>query len=138
MIPLNNYQKQIRYFWLYALKLEKGKYYVGLSSRKLGVRLREHGGSLGAAWTKKFRPIEVIEVQDLGRLPRFVAEKFEHELFEDYVRNYNLRNVRGGKVTTTKPIFKIWKYYIPVSALEGIVVTIGALLCLIYLFHHSN
>ena len=46
--------------YIYILKLEKDKYYVGKSS-KLYKRLDDHFNLYGSSWTKKYKPIKVIK-----------------------------------------------------------------------------
>ena len=50
--------------YVYQLKLQKGKYYVG-STTSPKHRLEQHirGGKLGAAWTSKYKPVKVIHCQ---------------------------------------------------------------------------
>lgn len=132
MMFLSRDQKSIRNFWLYALRLEAGKYYVGLSSRKPEARIREHGGRLGAAWTRKYKPLEVIELRPIGRMSRNRAEKLEHEMFKEYAHKFGARNVRGGQITTTQPIFRIGDLYLPLSILEALFLGILALALIAY------
>ena len=46
--------------YIYILKLEKGKYYIG-KSNKLNKRLTDHFTLYGSGWTKKYKPVKVIE-----------------------------------------------------------------------------
>lgn len=133
MIPLSPYQKRIRHFWLYVLQLEAGKYYVGITARSPEKRIRQHGGRNGARWTMKYKPVAVLELHDLGRLPNFQAEAIEHQVFEDCSQRYGLRNVRGGRLVTTQPAFKVGALYFTWAMVEGLVIAIIALLCIIFL-----
>ena len=42
---------------IYGLKLERGKYYVGMTQKKFD-RIDAHRKGAGAAWTKKYPPID--------------------------------------------------------------------------------
>ena len=48
--------------YIYALKLEKGKYYIGKTSNPQ-FRLQSHFNSNGSYWTKKYKPVKVIEIK---------------------------------------------------------------------------
>ena len=57
---------------LYVLKLEDNCYYVGITSNTPEYRFKQHQAKfMGAAWTKKHRPIEIIETTELG----FITKK---------------------------------------------------------------
>ena len=47
----------------YALRLEGGRFYIGQST-KLKRRLTEHFKGYGAAFTRKFPPIEVVCIRE--------------------------------------------------------------------------
>ena len=47
--------------YIYAIKLEKGKYYIGKTSNP-HFRLQSHFDSNGSSWTKKYEPLKVIEI----------------------------------------------------------------------------
>ena len=46
---------------IYVLRLERGKYYVGLTRRNV-ERIWQHIDGKGAAWTKKYPPKEGKEI----------------------------------------------------------------------------
>ena len=49
-------------YWLYVLKLEQEKYYIGITTRNVEIRAQEHRkGFLGARWTKKYKPIKIMD-----------------------------------------------------------------------------
>lgn len=75
---------------IYALKLQKGKYYIGYTERTIIERFHEHLSGKGSSWTKKYHPIEIIECID--------AQSKEHEknMTLLYMRKYGWENVRGG------------------------------------------
>jgi predicted GIY-YIG superfamily endonuclease len=45
--------------YIYVIKLEKGKYYIGKTSNPQ-FRLQSHFDSNGSSWTKKYKPLKVI------------------------------------------------------------------------------
>ncbi len=75
---------------LYILLLEQGKFYVGYTNRPNGARFLEHFSGNGAGWTKRYKPIEVIEFRE-------GTEADEDELTLEMMRKYGWYNVRGGR-----------------------------------------
>ena len=47
--------------FIYVLKLEGGKYYVGKTNNP-NIRVNNHFNSNGSVWTKKYKPLSVLEV----------------------------------------------------------------------------
>ena len=58
-------------FNLYVLKLVKNKYYVGITCKNVHVRVSQHKNGKGAAWTKLYKPVNVIESFLVMLLARF-------------------------------------------------------------------
>lgn len=77
---------------VYVLALESGKYYVGYSSN-IEKRLRDHFNHAGSEWTKKYKPIKVIQ-REYGK-----DKAHETQITLDYMREYGWKNVRGGPYT---------------------------------------
>ena len=46
--------------FIYAIKLEKGKYYIGKTNNP-HFRLNTHFNLNGSAWTQKYKPLKAIE-----------------------------------------------------------------------------
>lgn len=74
---------------LYVLQLEDGKYYVG-KSNNVPNRYKQHKDGLGSAWTKKYRPVKILEVRSLK------DEHDENNTTKDYMKRFGIENVRGG------------------------------------------
>jgi predicted GIY-YIG superfamily endonuclease len=92
-----------RSFWLYALKLADGKYYVG-STRRYNPydRIMQHvEGADSAKWTKLHPPIEVVEIRNIERTSEARIEALEWNLTYEYMKIYGANNVRGGGVNGT-------------------------------------
>jgi len=72
----------------YVLELVEGKYYVGFSD-DMRRRITEHFSGEGAKWTKRYRPINVVEIIDNGYFPdeKYYTLKYMHK--------YGINNVRG-------------------------------------------
>jgi putative endonuclease len=77
------------YNLVYVLECENNCYYIGVSSN-LNARLAQHFEGEGAAFTRKNKPIKLIEVHIGG-------EAKENEITEKYIEKYTLRKVSGGK-----------------------------------------
>ena len=74
---------------IYTLELEHGKYYVG-KSLNLKHRVLEHLTETGAAWTKKYNPIKII-----NSVPEITLfDEQNHTLLA--MKKYGIDNVRGG------------------------------------------
>jgi hypothetical protein len=75
--------------FIYILKLEQDKYYVGKTTNP-DRRLLEHNNSQGASWTKLYKPIEVLKL--IPNCNNFDEDKYTLE----YMNLYGMDNVRGG------------------------------------------
>jgi len=75
--------------YIYALKLEEGKYYVGRSYDP-DERYMQHKRGEGAAWTKKYRPIKLLDTKVV------TGEHDETNFTKDLMKKYGIDNVRGG------------------------------------------
>lgn len=84
-------------WWLYVLKLENDKWYVGITSKTPEERFAEHiAGKRAAYWTMANRPIEIELVEDLGVVSKQHAEKYENKITRALMKERGLNNVRGG------------------------------------------
>jgi cellular nucleic acid-binding protein len=79
----------IKPVFIYVLRLLGDKYYIGKTVTPT-VRIDNHFNGKGSVWTKKYKPVEVIELSP-------ETNKF-HEEFKtiDYMDKYGIDNVRGG------------------------------------------
>ena len=92
-----------RKWWLYVLKLENGKWYVGITSKHPEERFQEHRlGKMAAYWTMLHKPIEIEFVEELGVVSRRHAEKYENKITRQLMRERGLNNVRGGDLRDAK------------------------------------
>jgi predicted GIY-YIG superfamily endonuclease len=125
----------VRRFWLYAIALEHNKYYVGITAHKDPyVRLRQHGGPFGARWTlahKPLKPLQVLRLEKLGAMTLQEAEAHEQAAFEEFRKQYGLRNVRGGRVTSSYAVFRIGSFYFNSAMLESFGVVLLLIACVL-------
>jgi predicted GIY-YIG superfamily endonuclease len=80
---------------IYVLKLQGNKYYVGKSNDVNG-RYQQHMGGQGSAWTKKYKPISLVESRN------GVSPFEEDKVVKEYMAKYGINNVRGGAYVTEK------------------------------------
>ena len=87
-----------KHYDLYILKLEQDKYYVGITAmRDPYKRIEQHQrGYFSSQWTKKYRPIQTLEVRDLGEVTQVEAEHTETLVTQEYMNRFGHNNVRGG------------------------------------------
>lgn len=74
---------------IYILLLEKDKIYVG-RTMNLKKRYNQHLNGNGSFWTKKYKPIEILDTY-------VCSNPFEEDMFvKMYMSEYGIENVRGG------------------------------------------
>ena len=81
--------------FIYVLKLEQGKYYIG-KTNKPQFRLNNHFNSNGSEWTKKYKPIKVLDIKK--NCDNYDEDKYTRK----YMDKYGINNVRGGSFVTIK------------------------------------
>lgn len=92
-----------KHWHLYVLKLEQGKYYVGITSKTPEHRFKQHKKKiLGANWTRKYSPIKIHYTKDLGICTEQQAQTYEGRVTRKYMEEYGDNNVRGGDLTDTE------------------------------------
>jgi predicted GIY-YIG superfamily endonuclease len=77
---------------LYILQCESGKYYVGKTS-DIMRRFEEHKSGKGSAWTKKYKPVRLMECKPIA------TPHDENNITKDLMKKYGIENVRGGIYT---------------------------------------
>lgn len=80
---------------IYILELANKKYYVGKTSEP-EFRLDQHFNSDGSAWTKKYKPIKVLEL--IPGCDNFDEDKYTLK----YMEKHGITNVRGGSFCQIK------------------------------------
>ena len=80
---------------VYILRLVENKYYVGRSTTPQN-RILQHFTGNGNAWTKKYRPVEVVDIRP-GSDPLD-----EDKYTKLYMSRYGVENVRGGAYVRMK------------------------------------
>ena len=80
---------------VYVLKLENGNYYIGKTDRG-EKRLKEHVKGRGAEWTKMHKPKKIHAYYPNA------GDSGEKEVFNQMVKKYGARKVRGAHFTKRK------------------------------------
>lgn len=75
--------------YIYILQLEEGKYYIGKTSNP-EFRIEQHIQCDGALWTKKYKPLNVLEI--IPDCDDYDEDKYTRR----YMDKYGIDNVRGG------------------------------------------
>jgi hypothetical protein len=75
--------------FIYILKLQGGKYYVGKTTNP-SFRLDKHFNGDGSAWTRKYPPIKVVEL--ISDCDDYDEDKYT----KIWMDKYGIDNVRGG------------------------------------------
>lgn len=78
--------------YIYILRLQKGKYYIGKTSNPI-FRLENHINNKGSEWTKLYKPLELLEL-----IPD--CDDYDEDKYTKiYMDKYGIDNVRGGSYT---------------------------------------
>lgn len=78
---------------IYILKCENNKYYIG-SSNNIENRIKNHFNGNGSIWTKKYKPIEVVNKY-------YNCDNFDEDKYTKiFMEKYGIDNVRGGSYAT--------------------------------------
>ena len=81
--------------FIYILELENNKYYVGKTTNP-NFRLEQHFNNSGSQWTKKYKPINVLEI--ISNCDNYDEDKYTIK----YMEKYGINNVRGGSFCEIK------------------------------------
>jgi predicted GIY-YIG superfamily endonuclease len=82
--------------YLYVLKLEKEKWYIGRSAN-VERRYEQHLAGTGAKWTQLHKPLRVV----IKRLLK--DEQDEDRTTQAFIKKYGANNVRGGSYCQVEP-----------------------------------
>ncbi len=74
---------------VYVLRLITEKYYIG-KSKNIDKRLSSHFSNNGSAWTKLYKPLEIVEI--IKNVDNFEEDK----KVKEYMLKYGIDSVRGG------------------------------------------
>ena len=78
--------------YIYTLKLNRGKYYVGKTSNP-HFRIESHFNSDGSCWTKIYKPLKLLEL--------IQGDDYDEDKYTKmYMDKYGIDNVRGGSYTS--------------------------------------
>lgn len=107
-----NQDEKIKHYWLYVLKLEKNKYYVGITTKTPEQRMAQHlSNFLGAKWTQKYKPVSIFDRHELGLTTQIAAEAYENKVVREYIKAKGIENVKGGNLSYSGKYVKKFGYY---------------------------
>ena len=95
MIFLNQFFLKNKMVYIYILKLEKGKYYIGKTNNPK-FRLENHFNLSGSEWTKIYKPECLLELK--SNCDDYDEDKYT----KMYMDTYGINNVRGGSFCSVK------------------------------------
>jgi hypothetical protein len=81
--------------FIYILRLEQDKYYIG-KTKNPTFRVEQHFASSGSMWTKKYKPLNVFEI--IADCDDYDEDKYTIK----YMETYGINNVRGGSFCEIK------------------------------------
>lgn len=81
--------------FIYKLKLQSGRYYIGHSMNPL-ARIQTHYQGKGSSWTKAYPPLDTISVESAQTTNWKIAETIENHRTLALMLEYGWKNVRGG------------------------------------------
>jgi predicted GIY-YIG superfamily endonuclease len=99
VVPTSYLAKEIH---LYALELEDGNYYVGMS-RNPESRMARHLKGKGAQWTRKHKPLRIVETRSTGLTDDSEVARLEDDMTIQYAQQYGHDKVRGGSFCAANP-----------------------------------
>ena len=84
--------------FIYALHLQEGKYYIGKTDNPQ-FRLDSHFNSSGSVWTRKYKPIKVLEL--ISNCDNFDEDKYTLKYMEKYGIKFHKKIVNTTKGAPT-------------------------------------
>lgn len=117
-----------KHWWLYVLRLEESKWYIGITSQSPERRFQEHLGGRKTYWTEKYKPLEIYDQKYLGDLNLEEAEAYENKVTREYMKAKGINNVRGGDLVQKDDYIVRFGYIFDKYGWEAAVVVIFLLL----------
>jgi predicted GIY-YIG superfamily endonuclease len=88
-------------YHLYVLRVERGNYYVGITSDTPAKHIRAQCGVRGVAWTRLHPPIALVETMDTRTQDFTTATQRQNILTWTYMQRFGWKRVRGGYFCST-------------------------------------
>lgn len=83
------------FYWVYVLELVDNKFYVGIS-KDCKKRFEEHRRGEGSDFTRKFKPLYIVDKRNTQLLNKKEAEHIENIVTIQWMILKGVENVRGG------------------------------------------
>lgn len=127
----------MKHWWLYVLKLEDDKWYVGIST-DVDKRYKQHlVGFASPKWTKDHKPLEVFDRHNLGTTSKERAELYEKRVTRKYIKKYGLDNVRGSDLSKAEDYVQRFGYFHTRDSWQAVSVITLLLFIIIFLVIRS-
>lgn len=97
-MQLSLFQNESFWFYLYVLKLQNGKFYVGVS-RYPKLRIMQHQVGYTSLFVTQNLPIKKYKVKPLDTCDYHQAILAETKLTIRLIERYGIENVYGGLIT---------------------------------------
>lgn len=81
---------------VYVIKCEQNMYYVGKTTKDVGIRFKEHVNGRSCFFTKKYKPEKIVFSKEISSEDVFE----ENNLVKKYMLEFGINNVRGGSYST--------------------------------------
>ncbi|TSJ39686.1 hypothetical protein FO440_18275 [Mucilaginibacter corticis] len=86
--------------YLYLLKLQQDKYYVGQADQPQ-TRYQQHLAGQGAKWTQQYPPQSLLLIKEITIEHISQINQYENWMTLHYMEKYRWQNVRGGHYLET-------------------------------------
>lgn len=121
------------YWWLYVLKLEEGKWFVGVSYDTPEQSFTDHKKGHVTNWTRTYKPLKVQYAKDLGMVDLEKAQLAEGKATRIYMEKYGEENVRGGDLTHLSQVKPHKKHSTGKNSRRTIIIISILILVILYL-----
>lgn len=110
-IPVRRRGDRWRTWHLYALELNDGYYYIGITGyRDVMIRYKLHSSGKGSKWTRLHEPRRILWSRKLGTMHEVDAVEIETATTVQFIRRYGVERVRGGRLVAVDPVLH-WAMY---------------------------
>lgn len=100
----------VKHQWLYVLKLQEGRWFVGATSRNVESVYKQHQKGSFGGWTRRYKPIKIQNAQYLGNISDAKVQQIEGRMIRKYMEHYGDSNVRGGDASGVSGSIKLFDF----------------------------
>ena len=122
-----------KHWWLYVLKCEHDKWYIGITSQTPEKRFQEHLHGRKSYWTEEHPPIKIADRKYLGDLSLNEAKQYENKVVRTYMRQKGVNKVRGGDLLQKQAYIVRFGYIFDELSWTALTVILFEMLIIAYL-----